>query len=109
MIQFLRDYWQYIFYAVLLSLSFLTLVLKRRSKVEIIDNSFWSDIITAVQEAENLYGAGTGFHKLHFVIEKVLSAHGLDSDNVALRNLFISMVEVLLTTPQKKEIKNEKK
>lgn len=98
--EFIVNYWEYISCGILFILEIIILIVKKRSKTEIVDNGLFKAVCDAVAEAENRFGAGNGEVKLNFVLAK-LSSRYIDNDLIS-SDMLKSIVEYVLTLPTKK-------
>ena len=100
-IEVLKNYWQIILTGIFLVLSFI-LQLVKKSKVKIYDDSAMANLIEFVNEAESVYGAGHGKDKLLYVFNKYCDLHHIEKTGLYF-NAIKSIVEAILSTPQKKD------
>lgn len=99
---FLVDNWRLILEVILLIASVCIAIFRRRPLTKIFDSSAYSNLITLVQEAEEKFGAGNGYEKLQFVLNKYLKIKNLEDLDDWDKNSLIVMIERILSTPQKK-------
>lgn len=100
-IQFIESNWQYISFGLLVIAEVVLFILKKRNKTQIIDNGLFKKVIDLVIQAENKFGSGHGSEKLDFVITS-LSNEGVPE------SMLKSIVEYVLTSPEKKGVAYEK-
>lgn len=105
-IEFIQSNWQFVVFVVVGILELVLLIIKKRSKVEIYDDSATSELLDLIIKAESEIGSGHGSEKLAFVLSAYLEKHpGLKGYEFAIKNI----VERILKSPQRKEITDEKK
>ncbi len=101
-ITFLVENWRLILEFVLLIGSVVVACTRKRPFTKIFDASAYSNLITLVQEAEEKFGAGHGYEKLQFVLNKYLKIKNLEDIDDWNKSSLIVMIERILSTPQKK-------
>lgn len=102
-VDFLRDNWQYISAGLVVLLDILILIFKRRLKVNYtLPSSWYPDLIDIVSEAEDVFGAGHGSEKLHYVKQRMKARIGLKYNDGVLDFMIGEFVERILNTPTKK-------
>lgn len=99
-IEFIQNNWQFIVLVVVAILELVVALIRRRSKVEIYDDSATSELLDLIIKAESQYGSGHGSDKLAFVLSTYLEKHpGLKGYESIIQNI----IERILKTPQRKE------
>jgi len=105
-IQFIETNYQFIILAFVAIVELVFAIIRKRSKVEIYDDSATSELLDLTIEAEKEFGAGHGSEKMGFVLSKYLCKHpGLKG----YESIIQSIVERILKSPQRKETIDEKK
>lgn len=98
-VEFIKENWTFIAPLLLLLVELILFLCKKRSKVEIIDDSLVAKACDLIYEAEIRYGKGNGDKKLAYVINSLIADKPqLKANEKQLHDL----VEFLLTLPQKK-------
>lgn len=95
LVDFLVAYWRYISIAIVVILDVLILLLKRN---KVIDPSLFAKVVTAVMDAEEIFGSGEGQEKLNYVIEKVNQESVVKYSSGVIKHI----TELVLSTPTKK-------
>ena len=105
-IEFIQNNWQFVVLAVVAILELVVALIRKRSKVEIYDDSATSELLDLIIKAESQFGSGHGSEKLAFVLSTFIDKHpGLKG----YESIIQSIVERILKSPQRKEKIDEKK
>lgn len=105
-VDFLREYWQFIGIGLVFILIVISMVIKRKPLNEIVDNSITQLVCMLVQFAELKFGNGHGSEKLEYVLSKIKETRPDSFER--LKSEYIRIIEFVLSTPKKKESVNEK-
>lgn len=99
-VKILVDYWPYISIGLVILFDLILFIFKKRSKIEVIDASAFSEICGWISEAEKKFGPGQGEKKYQYVLDKYVQSRGLD---VWHSNFVVDyVVDCILSTPTKK-------
>ena len=98
MIEFLTENWKW-FAAIFISIVEFVCLFVFRKRSTIVDNSLFKNLSLWIAEAEEVYGAGKGDMKLHYVLEKAKFYFG---DLVSVDSVK-PYIEWLLALPKKKK------
>lgn len=102
--EFIVNNWQYISAALVVVLEIILMLIKKNPKV--IDPSIYSKITSLIQDAEKTFGSGHGEEKKQFVVSSFLASSPIDT----YPKKFVEfVVEDILSTPEKKEVKSDGK
>lgn len=99
-VQFIESNWQYFSFALTTIAYIILIFIKKRSKVEIYDDSACSELLDLVIKAENQFGSGHGAEKMDFVLSKYIDKH---QSLKGYESIIQSIVERILKSPQRKE------
>lgn len=105
-ISFINSNWQFIVFAVVAFIELILLIIKKRSKVEIYDDSATSELLDLVIKAEYEYGSGNGSKKMIYVLSNYIEKH---PSLKGYESVIQTIVERILKSPQRKEKIDEKK
>lgn len=97
LVNFLKDYWQYISIAIVVLFDILLILLKRKPKFY----GYVLDLVDYIQDAEKEYGAGHGDEKLNSVIDRKIRKENMPNTQFN-RDCIAHLVERILQTPTKK-------
>lgn len=104
-LNFIRDNWQYISSVIVIIITIIAMLIKRKPVTEVHDDSVISHILDYVIQAEEIFGHGHGADKLDYVKKCLVNSGkdaGLDMSTIEM------LVEYVLSSPQKKGVSNEK-
>lgn len=107
--EFFLENWKFLLEVLLLVVSTLIIIFKKRSKVILDRDDVLIDLPSIINEAEEKFGAGNGEEKLQFVVRKwtdyICSSRGCTVKEIpdSLFNFVISTIEEILSTPTKKK------
>lgn len=103
-VDFIRDNWSYISFGLVILMELILLIVKR-NKTSVYDNSIIAQLIPLVAAAEEIFGSGHGKEKLDYVVKTYNESHLQAQLPV---KVIESFVESILATPEKKGSRNEK-
>lgn len=100
-LNFITQYWKVIALVVVVVLEVVILILKRVNVKVDLPASTYSDLISMINDAEEIYGEGHGKEKLNYVVERFHKSIGLRG--IPYTTDYVrSLVERILNTPTKK-------
>lgn len=109
-VNFLRDHWQLISFILVIILEIVLLIVKRFKVIVKMPDDTLEQLITYVKDAEDIYGSGHGEEKLNYVIKRYFQENDFDdSFKTSIEFCIKLLVEQILSTPQKKGLKDESK
>jgi len=97
--QFIVSNYQFIVLGIVALIQVILALFRKKSKVEIFDDSATSSLVDLTIEAEMKYGSGNGKEKLDYVYEKFVEKH---PSLKPYRKAVVNLVEHILSSPQKK-------
>lgn len=112
-LNFLRDNWKVILEVLLLVISFMIIVFRKKTKIIIPDSvlsELYANLPNWIDQAEELVGPGKGDRKLQEVLKKALyflcNEIGIAMADIpaSLSSHIIEQIEAILSTPQKKGV-----
>lgn len=101
-VNFLKSYGPLILEALVIVLTIIAMIIKKKPITEIYDKSGMKDLINLVIEAEKLFGAKEGVKKLEYVTSKYSSIIGAKR-TVPFDVAVSTLVDSILDTPERKE------
>ena len=112
--EFLFAYYKEIIVVAVFILEFvssLILLIKKSKKEPSTTSIFLAALPDLINKAEIVFGSGNGDKKKQYVIDaitRIMAGYGLDEDKILMKKIN-SQIECILSTPTKKEVKDENK
>lgn len=101
-VNFFKSYGSLIVQGIVIILTIISMLIKKKPLTEIYDKSGLKDLIVLVNEAEKLFGAKEGVKKLEYVTSKYASIIGAKR-TVSFDAAISTLVDSILDTPERKE------